>query len=95
MSPHTNRMPGVPSCASIPAAPGSHCSLGFLFPWRVDVKEFTGKPRLIMKSQNEVAERKCWHSDCEGRARRGGAAGDISADTPGALPSPARTVGGQ
>ena len=58
MSPHTNRMPGVPSCASIPAAPGSHCSLGFLFPWRVDVKEFTGKPRLIMKSQNEVAERR-------------------------------------
>lgn len=49
---------GVPSYASILAAPGSDCSLGLLFPWRVDVKAFAGRLRLIMKLRNETAERK-------------------------------------
>lgn len=50
--------PGVPSCPRILPGPTSDCSLAFHFLWRVDVKEFAGRPRLVIKLQNERAERK-------------------------------------
>lgn len=50
--------PGVLSCPSILAAPGSDCSPGFRFLWRGDVKQFAGRLRLVIKLQDERAERK-------------------------------------